>query len=101
MTTTPTPDPTLLDRSAAEAALYRVAVCAFTYHPGKPVDEPGWSLDEDLAWCLAPLAGLPDEHFAEFAATVRTLIVTPTADRQAFIRRLLALSGDNRPLDAL
>ncbi|WP_426321881.1 hypothetical protein [Microbacterium sp. E-13] len=98
MTTTPTPDPILLDRAQAEAALYRVAVCAFTYYPDKPVDEPGWTLDEDLAWCLAPLAGLPDEKLAELASTIRTQIVTPTADRQAFIRPLLALTGDDRPL---
>ena len=101
MTTTPTGDPIMLDRAEAEATLYRVAVCAFTYYPDKPIDEPGWTLDEDLTWCLAPLAGLPDHQLTAFATTIRTLITTPTADRQAFMRGLLALAGDDRPLDAL
>lgn len=84
----------MLDRAAAENTLNRVAICAFTYYPDKPADEPGWTLDEDLAWCLAPLAGLPDAELAGLAATIRTLITTPTADRQAFIRHLAALSSD-------
>lgn len=99
MTTTPTGDLTMLDRSEAEATLYRVAVCAFTYYPDKGVNEPGWTLDEDLDWCLAPLTGLPDDQRAALGEEIRELITTPTADRQAFIRRLLALSGDDRPFD--
>ncbi|WP_341994744.1 hypothetical protein MRBLWH7_002401 [Microbacterium sp. LWH7-1.2] len=99
MTTTPTGDPTMLDRAQAEASLYRVAVCAFTYYPDKAVHEPGWTLDEDLDWCLAPLAGLPMDQLAALAPEVRTLITTPTADRQAFIRRLHALSGGDHPFD--
>ncbi|KJL45773.1 hypothetical protein [Microbacterium trichothecenolyticum] len=97
--TTPTGDPIMLDRAHAEATLYRVAVCAFTHYPDKPVEEPGWTLEEDLAWCLAPLDDLPAPHLADFTGTIRTLITTPTADRQTFIRQLLALTGDDRPLD--
>ena len=84
----------MLDRAAAEDTLNKVAICAFTYYPDKPLDEPGWTLDEDLAWCLAPLTGLPDAELAELADTIRTLITTPTADRQAFIRHLAALTAD-------
>lgn len=101
MTTTPTGDPTMIDRSEAEATLYRVAICAFTYHPDKHLDEPGYTLNEDLTWCLAPLAGLPDADIAELRDTIRTLITTPTADRQAFIRRLDALSGSDTTLEGL
>lgn len=94
MTTTPTGDMIMLDPAEAEAALYRVAVCAFTWYPAKEADEPGWTIAEDLDWCLAPLAGLPTDALADLRATVQTLITTPTADRQAFIRHLAALSGD-------
>lgn len=93
--TTPTGEPLMLDPAAAEAALYRVAICAFTWHPNKEADEPGWTIAEDLDWCLAPLAGLPNDQLTDLRATVQTLITTPTADRQAFIRHLAALSGDN------
>ena len=32
---------TAIDRNRAEKVLYRVAICAFTYYPGKPDREPG------------------------------------------------------------
>ncbi|MDQ7876584.1 hypothetical protein Q9R08_01200 [Microbacterium sp. QXD-8] len=94
MTTTPTGETIMLDPAEAEATLYRVAICAFMWHPHKDVDEPGWTITEDLDWCLAPLAGLPTDELADLRTTVQTLITTPTADRQAFIRHLAALSGD-------
>jgi hypothetical protein len=89
---TTTPHPPRLDRANTDAALYRVAICAFTYHPDKHRDEPGWQLAEDLDWCLAPLAGLPSAGLTVLRDTIETLITTPTADRQAFIRTLAALS---------
>ena len=94
MTLTPTGEPLMLDPAAAEAVLYRVAICAFTWHPNKEVDEPGWTITEDLDWCLDPLTGLPTDQLTDLRATVQTLITTPTADRQAFVRQLAALSGD-------
>ena len=56
MTTTTSEGPTMIDRSDCEATLYRIAICAFTYYPDKEADEPGYSVDEDVDWCLAPLA---------------------------------------------
>ena len=90
MTTTPP----AIDRAEAEATLYRVAICAFTYYPDKPLDEPGYDVAEDIAWCLAPLAGLSTTRLEALRDTVRVLITTPTADRQGFIRDLAALAGD-------
>lgn len=95
MTTTPTGEPIMIDRAAAEAARWRTAVCAFEYYPTKHVDEPGYHLDEDITWCLAPLTGLPADEYDQMRATIQTLITTPTAGRQAFIRRLAALSGED------
>lgn len=89
---TTTPNPTRLDRANTDAALYRVAICAFTYHPDKHHDEPGYHLAEDLDWCLAPLTALPTTELNALRDTIATLITTPTADRQAFIRTLAALS---------
>jgi hypothetical protein len=91
---TTTPHPTRLDRANTDAALYRAAICAFTYHPDKHLDEPGYQLAEDLAWCLAPLGTLPTTELAALRDTIATLITTPTADRQAFIRTLATLSDD-------
>lgn len=97
--TTTTEMPRMIDRPEAEATLYRVAICAFTYYPAKAAEEPGYDVDEDVAWCAAPLAGLPAALIAEMRTTIATLIVTPTADRQAFIRRLSDLSGADAGLE--
>lgn len=94
MSLTPHPVPAkmgstiMIDRAEAEATLYRVAVCAFTYYPGKETDEPGYRVDEDVDWCAAPLLGLPGPQFDEVRDQIRLLITDPLADRQAFISAL-------------
>lgn len=100
MTPTPHPAPakmgstTMIDRAEAEATLYRVAVCAFTYYPGKETDEPGYRVDEDVDWCAAPLIGLPTTQFDQIREQIRLLITDPLADRQAFITVLGELTGE-------
>ncbi|MDR7110874.1 MULTISPECIES: hypothetical protein [Microbacterium] len=98
-TTTPNWDPIMIDRAQAEAARWRIAVSAFEYYPEKHLDEPGYTIDEDVAWCIAPLTGLPDAELDQMRATILTLITTPTADRQAFIRHLAALTADDPATD--
>lgn len=78
----------MLDRSQIDATIFRVAVAAFTYYPDKAAREPGYTLDEDLDWCMRPLRHLPDAHRAELREQVTALITEPDSDRQAFIRRL-------------
>lgn len=78
----------MLDRSQIDATIFRVAVAAFTYYPDKPAREPGYTLDEDLDWCMRPLRHLPDAHRRELREHISSLVTDPTNDRQAFIRRL-------------
>lgn len=79
-----------VDRADAEAVLYRVAICTFTYYQGKEIDEPGYSVGEDVAWCIAALGS-----HADLADSLRPdiyeMITNPNADRRAFIIRLTAL----------
>ncbi|MGC5224882.1 hypothetical protein ACPW96_20145 [Micromonospora sp. DT81.3] len=92
MTTTTSEGPNMIDRSDCEATLYRLAVCAFTYYPGKETDEPGYSVDEDVDWCLAPLAGAAMASTIGSRRSIRELITNADADRQAFIVRLRELA---------
>lgn len=87
---------TMLDRSQIDAAVFRVAVAAFTYYPEKPQREPGYTLDEDLDWCMRPLRQLPDMHREELRQHISTLITDSAADRQAFIRRLQRYTEDTQ-----
>lgn len=83
----------MLDRSQIDAAIYRVAVAAFTYYPDRPQAEPGYTLDEDLDWCLRPLHRLPQADLEALRDRMRVLITEPGADRQGFIRQLKSLAS--------
>ena len=79
---------TMLDRSEIDATVFRVAVAAFTYYPEKAAREPGYTLEEDLDWCMRSLRNLPDTERRELRAQITALVTDPAADRQAFIRKL-------------
>jgi hypothetical protein len=81
----------MLERTQADAAIYRVAIAAFTYYPERPEHEAGYTVDEDLDWCIRPLRHLPAGLRRDLRAQMHKLITDPSADRQAFIRELKAL----------
>lgn len=83
----------MIDRADTEATLFRVAICAFTYYPDKPIDELGYTVDEDVTWCSKPLASLPAAQLTAMRASILALITDPVADRQAFIANLAQLAG--------
>ncbi|GAA1961843.1 hypothetical protein GCM10009776_25680 [Microbacterium deminutum] len=84
----------MIDRANAEEVVYRTAVSAFTYYPGKEASDPGYVLDADVAWCSAPLIDLPAELLTEVRDTIRNLITDPLADRRGFIGTLNRLVQD-------
>lgn len=80
----------MIDRAHVDDVIYRVAVSSFLYYPTKSIDEPGYTIDEDLDWCLALL---PVARREEFRDRIRTLISDPDADRRSFVRDIRRLSG--------
>ena len=86
---------TPLDRTQAEATLYRVAICALTYYADKPHDEPGYTIDEDLTWCIAPLLALDTAVLDQLRESIRNTIADPTAHRGALNRVLTALTAES------
>ena len=82
----------MLDKSDAEAAIYRTAYATFTHHPEKHLDEPGYTVIEDLDWCLEPLAALPDAEREPLRGWMQEVITNPDADRQGLIRAIRALA---------
>lgn len=84
-----------IDFNRAEKVLYRVAICAFTYYPGKRDREPGYDVEEDVAWCTVPLEKrLAGADLQMFRNVIRMLITEPLADRRPFIQKLAELSGE-------
>ena len=83
----------MLDRSEIEAAIMRVAYASFTYYPGKARDVRGWRLDDDVNWCMEPLANLSAGLQTGFRDRVRLLIIDPEQDKHLFIRDLHTLES--------
>lgn len=82
----------MLDRSDAEAVLFRVAVAAFMYYPEKHIQEPGYSVEEDLEWCAKPMAILPEPTQQDLLDEARAIITDQTRDRRKFIDTVISLS---------
>lgn len=85
---------TTIDRADAETVLYRVAICAFTYYEGKEVDDAGYSLRDDVEWCLAALGSHATETAGSLRADIHAMITDRDADRRTFIARLAALAEE-------
>lgn len=84
-------DTPMFDRDAVESVLFRLAVSSLGYYPERTIEEPGYTLDEDLVWCIEPLAQLPETFERALRERMREVIVDPTAHRRTFTRDLLRL----------
>lgn len=83
----------MIDRAHTESTLWRIAVAAFNYYPTKPIDEPGYSVDEDIPWCLEPLGPVDQATRVQLSELVKLAIVDPSAYRTAIAGELARLSG--------
>ncbi|MGC5224206.1 hypothetical protein ACPW96_16685 [Micromonospora sp. DT81.3] len=84
----------MLERDVAESVLFRLAVASLGYYPEKPIEEPGYTLDEDLDWCIEPLTDLPAGYQRTLQEAMREVIIDPTTHRRAFTRDLLRLVAE-------
>ncbi|MFH8251487.1 hypothetical protein ACH3VR_14035 [Microbacterium sp. B2969] len=84
----------MTDRAHTEEALYRTAVTAVTHYEGRADAEPGYTIDEDLDWCMQPLAGVTEPERSVLRGLIRATIVDPTRARQALVRRLAVAADD-------
>lgn len=82
----------MIDRAHTETTLWRTAVSAFSYYPTKHIDEPGYAVGEDIAWCLEPLSGVDRTILERLSGLVATAIVDPTAHRAALTKELERLA---------
>ncbi|MFE7845311.1 hypothetical protein ACFUTX_08980 [Microbacterium sp. NPDC057407] len=65
---------------------------AFSYYPTKHIDEPGYTVGEDVAWCLEPLSEVDPTAVGRLSDLVATAIVDPTATRTALTKELERLA---------
>jgi len=81
------------DRERADAVLEHVAVLAFLYYPGIEADDPSYSLDEDIEWCLARLGEVSDAERGRITELFARAITDPTATREELFTALAELDG--------
>lgn len=82
----------MIDRAHTETTLWRTAVSAFSYYPTKHVDEPGYTVGEDVTWCLEPLSAVDQTVLLRLSDLVASAIVDPTAHRAALTKALECLA---------
>ncbi|MFE7845884.1 hypothetical protein ACFUTX_11920 [Microbacterium sp. NPDC057407] len=82
----------MIDRAHTEGTLWRTAVSAFSYYPTKHIDEPGYTVGEDITWCLEPLSGMDHTVLARLSDLVAAAIVDPTVNRAALTKELERLA---------
>jgi hypothetical protein len=83
----------MTDRVHTEEVLYRAAVAAMTFYDGRSDDEPGYTVDEDLDWCMQPLAHLENPGRSVLRGIIAATIADPTNARQALVRQLAMLGA--------
>ena len=76
------------DRERVDAVLEHVAVLAFLYYPGIEADDPGYSLAEDIDWCLVRLGDVSDAEQERMRALFARAITDPTAAREELFTAL-------------
>jgi hypothetical protein len=81
------------DRERADAVLEHVAVLAFLYYPGIEVDDPSYSLSDDIDWCLARLGDVSDSERERMRALFARAITDPTATREKLFTALVEFDG--------
>ena len=81
------------DRERADAVLEHVAVLAFLYYPGIEVDDPSYSLADDIEWCLARLGDVSDVERERMGELFARVIIDPTTAREELFTAVVELDG--------
>ena len=72
--------------------LSRTALAALFYYPEVVVDDDGRNLQNDIAYCLEPVAGIGDEDAERLRVVVGRVITNPTAHRSELLALVIELA---------
>ncbi|MGN6760325.1 MAG: hypothetical protein ACTHJI_03225 [Leifsonia sp.] len=85
----------MAERDRVDDALQRTGLAALMFYPELQVDEPEYTVADDVEWCLGPLNGLPVEQLEPLRDVVARTIVDPTKHRARLFAALRALVPDD------
>ena len=72
--------------------LSRTALAALFYYPEVAFDDDGHNLQNDIAYCLEPVAGMGDEEAERLRVVVGRVITNPTAHRSELLALVIELA---------
>ncbi|TFD54161.1 hypothetical protein E3T43_13000 [Cryobacterium sp. Hh7] len=72
--------------------LSRTALAALFYYPEVAVDDDGRNLQNDIAYCLEPVAGIGDEDAERLRVVVGRVITNPTVHRSELLALVIELA---------
>ncbi|WP_104200578.1 hypothetical protein [Cryobacterium sp. Y29] len=72
--------------------LSRTALAALFYYPEVAVDDDGRNLQNDIVYCLEPVAGIGDEDAERLGVVVGRVITNPTAHRSELLALVIELA---------
>lgn len=82
-------------RENKDAAMQRVALLSFLYYPEVHVNEPDYSLNDDIDFCLEPLTELDTGQRDELRRLIGQAIIDPSAYREEVFAALTALVAED------
>lgn len=83
----------MIDRELVDAALQRVSLLAFLYYPEVHVDEPDYSLSDDVDFCMEPLAELAADSRDALRDLLSRAIIDPSEYRADVFAALTELAA--------
>ena len=73
--------------------LSRAALAALFYYPEIAVDDYGHNLQNDIAYCLEPVAGIANEAAERLRVAIGRVITNPTAHRSDLLALVIELAS--------
>ena len=72
--------------------LSRTALAALFYYPEIAVDDDDYSIQNDIEYCLVPVAGIAEEDALRLRIAVGRVITNPTAHRSELMALVIELA---------
>lgn len=81
-----------IPREQFDDLLSRAALASLFYYPEIAVVDDDYSIQKDIAYCLVPVAGIPDEDAERLRVAVGRVITNPTAHRSELLALVMELA---------
>jgi len=83
-----------LPQEPFDELLHRTALASLFYYPEIAVDDSEYNLQNDVDYCLEPVATLDADDLAELRTAVGHVITNPSAHRAELIELVIELAPE-------